>query len=314
MKILKPTLIIAVTAAALALTPVSCDDAAIVPDDGSKMELRLSSSVHAVTRADFTETDTQIADGEDVLVYVDETGLGTLYEKITLTADGNGGLSGNTKMFFPESRKSADIYVLHTNAVWPGAAYPATAITHTVAADQQTLAGYAASDLLYSRSANVARTSAVVGLTFYHLLSKVEVAVMPGNGLTASYITGITIGGTKRDAAFTPDKATAPSAIPITASGLASAIAISSDVSANLSNPTYNAAVVVPQTLVAGTEFITVHLTTGYLVYRLPAETTFESGKKYVYKITANLAELVVTSSIVDWSPADPVTGSATLE
>ena len=301
---------------ASALLVVSCDDGNtnIRTEEGSRVELRLSSSVNMQSRADFTGADKQISDGEDIFVYVDETGVRSLYEKVALTADGNGGLTGSAKMYFPESRNNADIYAIHTNAVWSGNSYPANTITHTVAGDQRTLAGYAASDLLYSRETNVARTSAVVGLTFYHLLSKIQVAVMPGKGLTAADIKGITIGGVLPDAILSLNKETAPSAVPVTAAGSASSVTTGADVSVNFSTPRYNDAIIVPQTVAANTAFITVNLTTGYLVYRLPEETTFESGKKYRYQITANLAELVLTSSIVDWTPINPVAGSAILE
>lgn len=306
-------LTIAASAMLLSFSLISCNNNDIL-DDSVKTELRLSSGVEAQSRTAFPNADTQIVAGQNVIVFVDEVGDIPLYERNVLTADGNGGLSGGTRMYFPESGRNVNIYAIHTNATWTGDAFPATALTHRVSTDQRTLAEYAASDLLYARTTNIARTSTAVGLTFYHLLSKVQIAVVPGRGLTASDITGITIGGTHTEAVFTLDRVTYPSAIPITASGPVSSIIAGADVSENFTTPRYNDAIIVPQTVAANTPFITVHLRTGYLIYRLPAAATFGSGRKYIFHITANLAGLTLTTSIRDWTPINPVSGNAVLE
>jgi hypothetical protein len=299
--------------AAAMLTTTSCSKDNDGINEDSQTQLRLASGVEVQTRAAFTSSNTQIPNGQTIAVYVDEVGASQLYGNNVLTANGGGGLSGDTPMFFPQSGANVDIYALHTNATLSDT-YPATALTHTVANNQTTLAGYAPSDLLYARATDVAKQSAAVQLTFYHLLSKIEVAVVPGSGLQPSNIKGITIGGTRPSASFTPDKATSPNAVAITATGSPTNIAISSDVSTGFTTTgaQYNAAVLVPQTVAASTAFITVHLQAGSdLVYNLPSATSFESGKKYTYHITANLTGLTLTGTITNWSPVNPVTGTA---
>ena len=286
-------------------------------DDNLQMELRLSSGVEMQMRAAFPGTDVQIPYGENIAVYVDEAGGAVqLYEKNTLTANGSGSLYGGTPMFFPANGNSVDIYALHTNATFP-TTYPTATLTHEVSADQRMLAGYAPSDLLYARRTNVAKTTSSVNLTFYHLLSKLQVAVKAGDGLTDTDIVGVTIGGMKLQANFSLDKTTAPNAVAITAAGTASPITIGADVSQDFTsaNISHNDAIIVPQTLTANTVFVMVHLLDGSnLVYRLPVETTFQSGKKYEYQITANLWGLTLTTSIEDWVPVGLVTGIATME
>jgi len=309
----------AIAAIVLPLAIMSCNNDKDV-DDNTRVELRLSSGVEVRTRAAFPATDTQIPAGEQVFVYVDETGGAVqLYEKNILTADGAGGLSGGTRMTFPASGNNVDIYALHTNATF-STAYPTSSLTHTVSSDQSTLAGYAPSDLLYARRTNVVRTASPILMTFYHLLSKLQVAIMPGEGLTAADIVGITIGGMRLQAQFTLAKATNSDAVGITVAGTATPITIGADVSASLTtNINYNDAIIVPQTLAAGTAFITVRLTDGKnLIYHLPENTTFESGKKYGYLITANstadLTELILITEIVDWIPTGYIPGEATIE
>lgn len=295
----------------LALSMISCGREAVQP---TNTELRLSSGVETQSRAAFGGADIQIPADQTIMVYVDETGGMPLYERNVLTTDGNGTISGGVKMYFPGNGCNIDIYALHTNTIFTGDAYPASALTHTVSTDQRTLAGYAVSDLLYARTTNVAKTTIAVPLTFYHLLSKVQIAVKPGNGLTAAEIKGVSIGGTLIDAVFTPDKQTAPNAVEVAAAGSAADIAIGADVTDDFAAPQFNDAIIVPQTVSVGTAFVVVHLAAGDLIYRLPTNVTFTGGKRYIYQITANLAGLNLVSSIVDWTPINPVAGSATLE
>jgi hypothetical protein len=309
-------LMTAITAATILSSATSCISEGSEPADRSRAELRLSSGVEVQTRAAFTAANTQIPNGQTVSVYVDDAGSGTpqLYGNNELTADGSGNLSGGTPMYFPDNGHGVNIYAFHTGATLAGT-FPASALTHTVSSDQSTLAGYVSSDLLYARRTGVARTSSAVALTFYHLLSKLQVAIVAGDGLTDSDIKGLTVGGTKPGATFTPGKSTVPADMTVSAAGTAAGITVQFDVSPNFTAPVYNEAVIVPQTVSAGTVFITVHLDSGDLVYRLPSDVTFEKGKIYEYRITARLTGLTLTSTIEDWTPVGtPETGNAETE
>jgi hypothetical protein len=294
----------------------SCDRAADRPDEATSTELRLSSGVELETesRAAFTSADVQIRGGESVAVWVDEIGGAQLYGNNILTADGSGGLSGGARMFFPENGQNVDIYALHTNATITGEPYPSTSFTHSVSADQRTIADYAASDMMYARTTNVAKTSSAIGMTFYHLLSKIQIAVRAGNGLEATDIKGVTITGVRPEAVVSLDKSTAPAATTVAAAGTATDITVGADVSETFDAPVFNDAIIVPQTLTAGTAFITVHLAGGDLTYRLPTTTVFASGKKYIYRLTANLNGITLSSTLAAWSPINPVDGNAVME
>lgn len=64
-----------------------------------------------------------------------------------------------------------------------------------------------------------------------------------------------------------------------------------------------------------GAQFIQIKLANGSdLFYKMETATTFESGKRYQYKITANLSGLTATSIVSDWMPVNPVTGNAEIE
>lgn len=285
-----------------------------VPKEDDPTELILSVSVEAQTKATFANADVQIPAGQSVTVWVHEsTEVATqLYGKNVLTANGSGGLSGGTTMFFPQNDSHIDIYAVHTNATWSGAEYPDTTLTHTVSADQRTLVDYAVSDLLYASTMNVAKTTNAVPLKFYHLLSKLQVAIVPGEGVSATEIAGITINGTKLQAGFTLSKTSLPTAITVSPTGEALPIKTGADISVNFINPRYNDAIIVPQTVTAGTAFVTLQLADGVeLAYLLPKDTTFESNKKYFYHINVSRSELKVSTSIEDWTSGGVVTGEA---
>lgn len=318
---MKTNLILVIATSTLILS--GCSKSEDMPTENLNGEIRLSSGVTTLTRATFG-MDTQIANGQTVTVYVDNVSGTEIYGNNVLTADGKAGLSGTTPMYFPEDKTAVSIYAFHINKTATDN-FPTSPITHRVANDQTTAAGYASSDLLYATSPSVAFTKTAIPLTFYHLLSKVEVALKSGNG--APDLTGATISivGTKVKANFMPDKT-----ITITDQGQrGSLITLPTDDNAptnitidaiksidfEVANIAYNEAIIVPQTVQQDAKFIKVKLTNNSeLFYKLRSTTTFESGKKYQYQITANLSGLTATSTITDWEAVNPVQGNAEID
>lgn len=308
---------------ALALTGCNKDENGV--NEFQNGELRLTSGVNTLTRS--FGIDEQIKEGQEVAVYVDKATepVSQLYGNNVLTAGSNGALTGGTAMYFPGDKSNIDIYAFVTNATLADV-FPTSALTHSVKTDQTGIADYATSDLLYAANKGVAFTKSDVDLKFYHMLSKVEVVLTPGSGLRTSDLTGakVKILGTKLKADFTPDKTKTIATesertvmITPTADDNAPApIAIQTVVTENFGTITdYAEAVIVPQAVAQSTPFIEVTLSAGAtLVYRLDAETTFASGKKYQYKITVNLTGLTVTSSIANWEEGGDKTGNAEME
>lgn len=286
-------------------------------DTNAPVELRLTSNLDVQPRATHN-LDTQLKYGEQVHVWVDDSITdGSLYANNTLTADDNGALTGGDLMYFPETGNGVDIYAIHGNFAQDAdfTNFWGTEQTHSVEQDQRTgqdTDGYAQSDLVYAKSADVSRSGnpTTVNLTFAHLLSKVEVVLVRGAGYPN--ISKVEILNTKLDAKFTPNK---ESGITATADGTIdgttlNAIEIDKDLTSK-SNATgtdeskknLNEAVIVPQTLAQGTAFIRITVGDGELIYRLKEETTFAPATKYRYTITANLTALEVTATITPWTP-----------
>lgn len=280
-------------AAVLTLAACTGDELLDKPNaPGAQVELRLTSGLEVQTRAAHG-LDTQVKEGEAVHVWVDDAATDEpLYSSNTLTAGSKGALTGGEAMYFPTTCNSASIYAIHGNFAentdytnfW-GAEQ-----THTVMQDQRSDGiGYAQSDLVYCKLSNVSRNGnpTTVGLTFEHLLSKVEVVLVQGAGNPT--ISKAEILNTRLNATFTPDKT--DETVTVTASGTTgeNPIEIDNDLS------DVNEAVIVPQTLKKGTEFI--RITTpddDKLVYSLPADKTFKPGEKYRFTITVEKGNLIV--------------------
>lgn len=331
------------TMAAAAMILAGCSNDENEVTDNWNGEIRLTSGVTVQTRANSAGVpDTQIASGRTVYAWADKAGDPSATEYIkawTLTAQGDGTFTGSSQ-YYPTDNANLDFYAMHGNfaTFTEGSdAFPtsASAITHAVADDQSTNLGdnYLKSDLLYGLKKGVARSASEVNLTFYHLLSKVEVALKSGAGSPDLTGATVTIENTKLKAAFTPSKAadinsettsTAQAARAglvtcSTSSNDPAPITIATKITTNdFANGTeYAAAIIVPQQVTQNTKFIKVALTTGGIFYYSIPDTggiTFESGKKYQYKITVNQSGLTVTSEISDWSPVSAISGDAVMD
>lgn len=280
-------------------------------------EIRLSSSIEAQTRATHS-LDKVLKAGESVHVWIDDSKspnaditTESLYKNKVLTVEADSKLSGGETMYFPQSGNTVNIYALHTNATLTGDEFPGE-LTHTVAQDQKVAtatagAGYQGSDLVYAKIAGQARTADPISLEFTHMLSKIEVVLVKGAGV--SDITSAEILNTKLKAVFTPSKTADFSVATDDTETIADSNPIAIDCEATPQTDAsddnkaiLNEAIIVPQKLTATTEFIRIN---GTLIYKLPADKTFAAGKKYRYIVTANLSGLTVTSSITDWDGSE---------
>ena len=199
-------------------------------------------------------------------------------------------------------------------------------------ADQSTAGGtnYTNSDLLYAYQNDVERKGnpTTQELTFYHMLSKLEVAIVLGKGAPELAESGaVTLGGVTLNGNFKPSTEAKMSEQSERATMLtAAASPTSGDLTLGqktctdfADNVDYNEAILVPQEM--KDKVLTFTLKEGgELKYKIPAFTNtqdhavFESGKKYIYHITLDLTGLTVTSKIEDWDPVTAVEGTAEME
>ena len=292
-----------------------------------RTELRLASGIEAVTRGDVQNT--AIVEDETVWAWVSDAGKsGTdvaLYDAENLTAQAGGGLAGNPgrPMFFPQTGNAVNIRALHGtfNEMFTEGetVFPTGGVGFTVA-ENQSAGGdaYVTSDLLYAASDDVARSGnpTTVSLKFYHMLSKLELKIVRGEGVTDA-VEKVTLGGVAVCGTFTPaedaDLTQQTARAAMIASGEQSATMTLGGAFWDEETKTTNDAIVVPQSIGGKTMTFTL-ASGGELVYTIPDGKAFESGKKHVYTVTLKLTGLEVTSSIEPWDDSEGETeGNATL-
>lgn len=276
-------------------------------------ELRLTSGIEAVTRADVQNT--QIVANEKVWAWVSDADKGTaLYDAQQLTVGTNGELTGTTAMYFPQRGNAVRIRALHGTLSSPSplvvgaTAFPAS-FDFTVAADQSAGgAAYVQSDLLYA-SREASKTKSAVPLTFYHLLSKLELNITKHASVTDN-IDNITLDGVAVDGKFTPS-ATADITLQAERSAMLRAGSQTGTMTLGKALTGNNDAIVVPQAV--GGKTLTFNLAGGgKLQYTFPAGKAFESGKKHVYNMTLTLTGIKVESSIAPWDTSEGTTTGET--
>ena len=177
-----------------------------------------------------------------------------------------------------------------TGTEWP------TSLTHTVLTEQLKEEDYQTSDLVFAINRDMMPSPNPVNLEFKHLLSQVEVALIPGNGMTANDLTQakatVKLLDLKTRVQFTPNKAANLSTLADrvamldleNASDVAD-ITISTVPTSNVNTATCGAAVVVPQTV--NGKFVHISYL-GYDTYVSVSNLTLKSGYRYRFNITVD--------------------------
>ena len=326
------------TMAVLLLTAAACSSDEPGGDgDAALLPIRLSSSVGAVTRSNDA---TNLLSGDTVYVWADMVNGATqavteYFNAWALKANGVGSLStlaaGNAKLF--PATNALNFYALVGNfgkktveeqqvpQIEPETTeFPATGVVHTVLSDQKDAEAYYKSDLLYAVRKNQEPVSEAVVLPFKHLLSRIQVVIVAGNGMTAGDLTDATVEllNLKRQVTFSPDKAKDFSSQTDLASMLnipswaaqsdivmkTAVVSAVDDATSTASASVYADAIVVPQTVSAG-QFIHVRYLDRDTYYRFDESFTVESGKQYRFRLIADRigARYEQQVEIADWTP-----------
>ena len=308
-----------------------------------QLPIKLGSSLGDETRSNNA---TNLINGDTVWVWTDmingaTQAVGEYFKAWALKANGVGGLStlqaGNTKLFpatnvlnfyamvgnfgkVPDGEERAGLPMIDAE----NDPLPTTGIRHTVMSDQRTPEAYYKSDLLYAVVKNQEPISEAVVLPFKHLLSRIQVVLVAGNGMTTSDLDGatVTLLNLKRQVAFNPNKDadfTSQSALAamLTWSNLfqTSDILMATNKVSDVSDATaasstaYADAIVVPQTIAKGSNFIKVEYLGRTTYYRIPngsndEDLELESGKQYRFRLIANRigSSYEMQISVDDWT------------
>lgn len=257
----------------------------IEQNDGQPVEIKLSSGVTPESRTLTSTQSTQIEKGETVYVWAEKNSDNSSYiDAWSLTADGNGKLTSTESKFYPSNKKDAiDLYALHGNFTSaPTGVFQTVISGYSVIADQSNKLNYVKSDLLYATNSGVLPQEAAVALAFKHLLSKIEINLIAGNGIVFDQETSIKILNTKlkADVTLSKDENTATSvALSYDNNNATDIIPFQSSDEEGV----YAEAIVIPQE-VSGT-FVEVTVGGTPYYYTIPTR-TLQSGYKYILDLT----------------------------
>ena len=287
-------------------------------------EIRLSAVNVVQTRAAQGIQSTAFDEGEKIDVFINEnaTTPSIEYPQPLVYTSGTGGvLTTDETQYYPQSN-GVNIFAVYPSGV-AGTNVNATNVAFAVESDQSEEDAYKASDLMVGAPANnpVSKTSGTVQLTFKHCLSKININISAGDGITETDLQGATVtilntttGGTfnVQTGEVTANGAQA-AATPITAGTLE----VREDTGVQGIS-----AIIVPQTVSAGRQFISIRYggdqqtPATELFYTLPqaADVDFAAGYSYTFNITAKKSGLTLDgTTITDWQDyGDTFSGEAT--
>lgn len=326
-----------------------------------KVEIKLGSNLNATTRA-YTATQADvIATGQTIYAWIDDAGSTTPavaaseYVKgwqLSALAPASPGAAqalnsvASSNYYFPTSGRNINIYALHGNfgtAVTEGTTTWttfSTSLTHSVEANQHTAGNYEKSDLFCAHVLNQSKTSTTINLPFTHVLSKIEVYLFLGTGVTATDLSGIssiTLKNPELTGSVTLTKPTntttpiASVAVPPTSNKGDITMKLQTDASGvdkSADTPggftpaggdkkayAYGEAVIIPQTIgdtatPTPADFISVNFAAGGSLVAKVAK-VFSAGNCYRFFIIVNRTGLQLTATLSDWTSGGITTGTA---
>ncbi|MBD8387783.1 fimbrillin family protein [Dysgonomonas sp. BGC7] len=280
---MKTKLLSALTLSAVLFAACSNDNEEPADNWNGEIHLTTASADLRMTKA---APDDQIASGQQIGLYISEDALTpavTYMPNLAHTANGSGGLTGTTQ-YYPETGSGVKISGYH-----PYNSGLADVFDFSVTADQSVNANYYNSDLLYSAEANYARQKTAHTLTFDHLLTKITYTLVAGSGSPDLSGATVKIINTLPTVEFDRIAGTVSAA-----KGTVTAI-----------TPNAGGAIIVPQTIAAGTKLIEVTLASGGTLYHTvpTGGVNFAPRQQYNYAITVNLTGISMSTSVTPWQP-----------
>lgn len=266
--------------------------------------------------------DNAFQDNAEINVYLSENGGSSTTYPQPLTYKYNsssnpnmtltGTYAGNT-YYFPNNGNGVDAYAI----------YPTTSFASgiTIAADQKSDTDYKSNDWMFgtnnpTNDASFAGTKkgSTIQLTFKHIMSKIVVKLVPGDGVTEDDLNNATI---KMFRALPETSLTGLSVNGYTL-GTATGTAPAGGYEFGTRNSTNgNSIIIVPQTITADTStpLFQVTIGSGTYSYCLSTEKEFKGGNSYIYTFNLSSAGLTVeTITVTDWNKNDMGEENITLD
>ena len=285
----------------------------------SKMEtqseglpIRISASLNVYTRA----TDNSFEQGDALGLYLVKwtsgtpgilQGTGNYGDNLSFSLTSSGWQTSTTAKY-PQDGEKLDFYAYHpyvSSSALDGEGYR----VHRAATDQRQESAYKGSDLLMASASGVSAGTAAVHLQFSHMLSKMEIELKAGEGLTLEELTKatITIKGVK-----TSGKVHLSSKACQTDETKEDVIAHGTfSLAAGGEKLTGVSAIVYPQEIASGAELIEIGLGEEKYLFTTTKPITLQAGYKSIFTITLSRNSLSVETGVTDWTEGEGDEGVA---
>lgn len=285
----------------------------------SKMEtqseglpIRISASLNVYTRA----TDNSFEQGDALGLYLVKwtsgtpgilQGTGNYGDNLSFSLTSSGWQTSTTAKY-PQDGEKLDFYAYHpyvSSSALDGEGYR----VHRAATDQRQESAYKGSDLLMASASGVSAGTAAVHLQFSHMLSKMEIELKAGEGLTLEELTEatITIKGVK-----TSGKVHLSSKACQTDETKEDVIAHGTfSLAAGGEKLTGVSAIVYPQEIASGAELIEIGLGEEKYLFTTTKPITLQAGYKSIFTITLSRNSLSVETGVTDWTEGEGDEGVA---
>lgn len=279
-------------AAAFTLTACTNDD---IPAQDNRVALQVTSGIQS--RA----YDNQWETGDRIGIYAFTEGTATVADGyanipyITQTSDADVTFAPvGTTIYLPTNGDVRDIVAYYPHKQLSGDAYE---VDVTDQSSQKDI------DLMAAATRTADRTDPAVAFSFVHKLSKIEITLQPGKGMTAADLERLTVALTGQQTAGTFDVTQPTSEVTVT-KGTATPITLLTN-----TEGTFAEGIVLPSDDYTGMS-LEITLADGESVFTWPLSSAtesskFEAGKKYLYTINVNKTEISVTATITDWEPGN---------
>lgn len=271
---------------------------------------------------------TELVNGAAVGVYIypkdSKTTTGSYgYKNVSYTVDGAAGnlalVTAGDQPYYPENKTvNVDIYAFAPRAVYTEAAElvtltSASSIAFSTQADQTSEANYLASDFIWGAKTNVTNgTTTTIDIPLAHKLSKINVNIAAGNGVSHSSLAAASITLADVNHAGLIDLTNGSVTTTGSTTGtltLTSSTSATGTFASDGTTPCYTAsAVLIPQTITAKT--LTITLANGS-AYTFSLTNTFAANTVYTYDITVAAKALTLTTTITDWTTGAVTPGTA---
>ena len=223
--------------------------------------------------------------------------------KVEYTAEADGVLKASPTNYFPGNGNGIDIYGIYPTSIEGKDELQTFTVSTDQSAGDNNNANYKASDLMFAAKQTVDRKAALT-LTFTHQLSKVIVKLVKGNGLNDNDLNGAEVKILNTKPECTIANVGENGMTDINASGDPKDITVGKWNSSTTSSGL--AAIVVPQTINAGTALIQVTLSNG-VTYTYTTKsgdnqfTGFTSGNQHTFTLTLSTFGITVNAEISGW-------------